>query len=139
MGIALASLAGVFVSAYLWLYKLGVIGTLSCGAGGCATVQLSPYSVFLGVDVPLIGLAGYLGLLALGLLAVHPRFVAERWPVRTLMVLSAIGVVFALYLTYLELFVIHAICRWCVVSAVLITLVFVLSLLEDRRMRRAAG
>ena len=47
MGAALAALAGLFVSAYLWLYKLGVIGTLACGTGGCETVQLSPQSRFI--------------------------------------------------------------------------------------------
>ena len=59
MGAAVAALAGLFVSAYLWLYKLGAIGTLSCGTGGCETVQLSPQSRFLGVEVAAIGVAGY--------------------------------------------------------------------------------
>ena len=59
MGAALMSLLGLFVSAYLYLYKIGRIGTLACGSGGCETVQTSPWSRFLGVDVALIGLIGY--------------------------------------------------------------------------------
>ena len=55
MGTALLSLAGMLVSAYLWMYKHGYIGSLVCGTGGCATVQFSPYSKFLGVDVALLG------------------------------------------------------------------------------------
>jgi uncharacterized membrane protein len=65
MAVTLLCLAGVFLSAYLWLFKLGKIGTLACGSGGCETVQLSPYARFLGVEVALIGLVGYLGLLAI--------------------------------------------------------------------------
>jgi uncharacterized membrane protein len=139
MGAALVALAGVFVSAYLWLYKLGVIGTLACGSGGCETVQLSPYSRFLGIEVALIGLLGYVGLLGLALLSLQPRFAVARWPVTALAVLSGAGLVFTLYLKYLELFVIGAICRWCVVSAVLIALFFLISLLEYRRVRRVTA
>lgn len=136
MGAALVALLGAFVSAYLWLYKLGVIGTLTCGAGGCETVQLSPYSRFLGVEVALIGLLGYLGLLGLALLSLQPRLVSARWPVTALAVLSGGALAFTLYLKYLEFFVIGAVCRWCVVSAGLIMIFFVLSVLEYRRVRR---
>jgi uncharacterized membrane protein len=137
MAAALVSLAGVFVSAYLWLYKLGKIGTLACGTGGCETVQLSPYARFLGVDVALIGLIGYLMLLVLTLISLDPRRADAPGPLRLAAWFSGAGVAFALYLTYLELFVIHAICRWCAGSAVLITLYFVLVLLERRRGRPA--
>lgn len=139
MGAALVALAGVFVSAYLWLYKVGVIGTIACGTGGCETVQLSRYSKVLGIEVALIGLIGYIGLLGFALLSLQPRFAAARWPVTALAVLSGAGLGFTLYLKYLELFVIGAICRWCVVSAVLITLFFLLSVLEYRRLRRATA
>jgi len=132
MGAAALSLAGILVSAYLFLYQHGVIGTLVCGSGGCETVQLSRYSAFLGVDVALIGLLGYAGLLGLSLLGLQPAWERRQDLGTVLAVLSGAGVVFTLYLTYLELFVIDAICRWCVASAVIITLIFVLSLLDRR-------
>src|SRR3990167_2650070 len=135
MGTALLSLAGAFVSLYLWLYKIGGIGTLACGSGGCATVQLSPYSRFLGVDVGLIGLVGYLVLLTVALVSLQPRWAEARWPGMVLLGLSSGAGLFTSYLKYLEFFVIEAICRWCVVSAVLIALIFVLSPLECRRGR----
>lgn len=128
MATATLSLLGLFVAAYLFLYKAGYIGTLACGAGGCETVQLSPYSVFLGVDVALYGVAGFLTLFALSLLGLRPALLGRAWPDRVLVVLSGIGVAFTLYLTWLELFVIHAICRWCVASAVIITLIFLAAL-----------
>ena len=64
MGAALLSLIGIFVAAYLYLYKIGEIGSVMCGTGGCETVQLSRWSSFLGVDVALIGIVGYAGLFA---------------------------------------------------------------------------
>ena len=130
MAAALFSLLGFFVALYLYLHKLGIIGELACGNGGCETVQLSPYSRFHGVSVPLIGVGGYLVLLVVSLAALQ-RPADRRWP-RLLLGLSAAGVGFTAYLTYLELFVIHALCRWCLGSAVLITLTFICALLDHR-------
>ena len=132
MGLAVLSLAGLFIALYLWLYKLGAIGTLACGTGSCETVQLSPQSKFLGIDVALIGVLGYLVLLGLALLALQPRFAGPAWPARLLAVLAGIALLFTLYLTGLELFVIHAICRYCVASAVVIVLIFGLAMRELR-------
>jgi len=135
MGAALMSLVGVFVSAYLYLYKIGRIGTLACGSGGCETVQLSPYSRFLGIEVSLIGLVGYAVLFVVGLVALRPGLTGARWPVALLAGLAAGGTLFTLYLTYLELFVIHAICRWCVGSAVIIAAILILALIALRQTR----
>lgn len=137
MAAAVLALAGVFLAAYLYLYKIGRIGTMVCGTGSCETVQLSRWSRFMGVEVSLIGVLGYLGLLVLALVATRPALESVRWPSRWLALLSGIGVAFALYLTGLELFVIHAICRWCVGSAFIITLIFVVSVLDLRRLRGA--
>ena len=60
MGIAVLSLAGLFIAAYLLLHRLGVVGTLECGAdGGCSVVQSSRWAVFLGIPVPAWGVGGY--------------------------------------------------------------------------------
>ncbi len=133
MGAALLSLVGLFVSAYLYLYQIGRIGTLACGAGGCETVQTSVWSRFAGVEVSLIGLVGYALLLGVALAALQPAQAERRGAPWLLAALAGGGVLFTLYLTYLELFVIHAICRWCVGSAVIIVGVFALALLELRR------
>jgi uncharacterized membrane protein len=84
-------------------------------------VQTSRYAEFLGVPVALIGVVGYAVMLAVSLVGVQPVFAQRRWPTVVLAVLSGGAFLFALYLTYLELFVIHAICRWCVVSAAITT------------------
>ena len=133
MSAAVLSLAGLFISAYLYLYKIGKIGSLACGTGDCETVQLSPWSRFAGLEVALIGALGYAGLLAVSLAALQPALAGRRWPATLLAALAGIGVLFTVYLTYLELFVIHAICWWCVASGVIVLAVLVAALLDQRR------
>ena len=132
MAAALLSLVGVFVASYLYLYKIGKIGTMACGTGGCEAVQTSEWALFLGVEVSLIGLVGYLGLFLVALAGLQPPMVARRGVALLLVAMSGLGVAFAIYLTILEVMVIHAICRWCVGSAIIIILVFAASLLDLR-------
>jgi uncharacterized membrane protein len=129
MAVAVLALAGLFVSAYLLLYKLGFYGELMCGAGGsCSVVQASSYAVFLGIPVAGWGTGWYAAVLAVALAGLQPRWSDERWPGPTLLVLAVGGLAFSAYLTWVELFVLDAVCRWCVVSAALVLLIFGLSL-----------
>ncbi|MGQ0560298.1 MAG: vitamin K epoxide reductase family protein [Gemmatimonadota bacterium] len=137
MIIAVLALIGVLISVYLTLHKYGIVGTLVCGAGSCETVQASPWAVFMGVPVPVLGLAGYLLLLAVALAGLQPERVAGRIMPILLLLLANTALVFTLYLTYLEAFVIHAWCRWCIVSAVLVTLIWLAALAELPKLRRA--
>jgi uncharacterized membrane protein len=131
--IALLALVGFFVALYLWLHALGVGGALKCGTGGCETVQTSRWAVFLGLPVAFYGVVGYFLIFVIALLALRPAASADRkWSVM-LVGLSTIGVLFTAWLTYLELFVIHAICRWCVGSAVIITAIWVVAVAGVRR------
>ncbi len=132
MVIALLALVGVFVALYLTLYKFGFIGELSCSVGSCETVQLTRWSTLLGLPVAAWGLAAYVALLALALLGLQPAHDESRAISRVLVALSGWSVLFSGWLTYLELFVIHAICMWCVVSAVIMALIFVASLADLR-------
>lgn len=128
MAIAVLALVGLLLSVYLSMYKLGYLGVIQCTVGGCETVQNSAYAYFLGLPVAVWGVGGYTLLLVLALLGVQPRWVAERWLALALVAFSAGGLAFSAYLTYLEAAVIHAWCQWCVISAVLISLIFLLSL-----------
>lgn len=128
----LVALAGLFVAAYLTLYKLGVIGELSCSVGSCETVQLSRWATLLGLPVAVWGVGYYALVFALALASVQDRFADSRGISLALVLLTGWGVVFSAWLTYLELFVINAICQWCVVSAVLAALLFAICWLDWR-------
>ena len=129
MVVAALALLGVLLSIYLTLYHYGLTGPLVCGGtGSCEKVQLSRYAVVLGVPVAVIGLGGYVALLVIALAGLQGRFAPGPSITRLLATLSGIGVAFSAWLTWLELFRIHAICWWCVGSAVIITAIFVTSL-----------
>lgn len=133
MGVALLSLAGLFESIYLYLFKIGKIGTLACGTGACETVQFSPQSKFMGVEVSLIGALGYAALFLTAMVALQPKFAGRSLPANLLFLLATGAFLFEIYLTAMELFVIHAVCRWCVASAIIVLLIFTLTLLDRRR------
>jgi len=132
MIVAALALAGIFISLYLTLYKLGVIGELSCSIGSCETVNTSKWSRFLGLPVAAWGLLFYFEVFVIALVGTFPRF--EHQPAISLLLVieTAIGVLFSAWLTYLELAVIHAICIWCVTSAVIVTAMFLVSLADLR-------
>jgi uncharacterized membrane protein len=122
------ALVGLLVATYLWLYKIGVVGELKCGTGSCETVQASRYAALLGVPVALYGVAGYGALFAIGLAGLDPLRAGDRRLTRLLAALATVGFLFSVYLTGIELFVLHAICRWCAASAGIMTAIWVLSL-----------
>jgi len=130
--IALLALVGLFVALYLWLHALGFGGPVKCGTGGCDTVQTSPWAVFLGLPVAFYGVVGYSAIFVVALVALRPAALLEqKWNI-LLAGLATVGVLFTAYLTYLELFVIHAICRWCVGSAIIIATIWIVALLSLR-------
>ena len=130
---ALIALVGLFIALYLTLYKIGVIGTLACGTGSCETVQLSRWATFLGVPVAAWGAGFYAVVFVLAFAGVQDRFADSRSIALATLVVTGWGVLFTAWLTYLELYVIHAICRWCVVSASLTVVLFGLALSDWRK------
>ncbi|HVD05611.1 MAG TPA: vitamin K epoxide reductase family protein [Gemmatimonadaceae bacterium] len=132
---ALIALVGLFVALYLTLYKVGVIGELACSIGSCEAVQTSRWSTFLGLPVAAWGLAFYASVLAVALTGLMERYEDSRPLALGMLALTAWGALFSLWLTYLELFVIRAICQWCVISAVLAVGLTVVSYLDWRELR----
>jgi len=138
MAVAVLALMGLLSSVYLLLFKLGVLGSLACGgSGACERVQTSPYAQFLGIPVAAYGVGGFAALLVVALVGLDERWVGRPGPSRLLAALSGVGVLFAAYLTYLEIAVIHDVCLWCLLCALLITASFVLSVLGARSLRSA--
>jgi len=135
MTIALLSLIGILIALYLTLYKVGVVGDLSCSIGSCETVNTSQWATFLGLPVAAWGLGTYIALFTLAMAGTGERYAGSLKISWLLVALSGWSVLFSGWLTYLELFVIHAICIWCVVSAVLMVVIFGLSLADLRGAR----
>jgi uncharacterized membrane protein len=134
MVVATLALVGVLLSTYLTMYHYGLVGSLVCGASeSCEKVQLSRYAMFLRVPVAVLGLGGYGVLLVVALAGLEGRFATGPLVTRLLVLISGLGVAFTIYLTYLELFRIHAVCWWCVGSAVVIAAIFVVSLVGLRQ------
>jgi uncharacterized membrane protein len=112
------ALLGLAVSSYLTYSHWGDESIVCAGIGDCDYVNSSDYATVGGLPVSLLGAGLYVGLLAAALLwGARPS--DERFPI-AFWGLSVAGVGYAAYLTYVELFVLEAICVWCVVSAVIL-------------------
>jgi uncharacterized membrane protein len=124
----LLSLAGMGISAYLtWTHLANQ--SVACGQSqDCDIVQQSIYSEIAGIPVALFGLIAYAVLFVLTLLRGRVPDPWDDYVPLAVFGISLIGMLYSAYLTYLELFVIYAICRWCVSSAIIITAIFALSL-----------
>jgi hypothetical protein len=81
------------------------------------------------------GVAFYVAVLAVALAGLSGGLVDSRRLSLLLVAMTGFGVFFSLWLTWLELFVIHAICTYCVISAILVTILFVISLLDLREVK----
>jgi uncharacterized membrane protein len=133
MVVAMLALLGLLVSLYMLAYAMGFAGAVICGLGNCEAVQNSPFARIGPIPVAGLGAVGYLGLLILSFLGLQDSPLGSRLVPLALLAGGIVGVGFSAYLTYLEAFVIHAWCQWCVASAIIMVLVFLASLPELRR------
>lgn len=106
------ALAGIAVAGYLTWVHYADIEPLCTGVSECERVQTSSYAEIHGLPVALIGLAGYTGILATALMSMPAARLVGAY-------LAFTGAGFSVYLTWVELAQIDAICQWCITSAVL--------------------
>lgn len=128
LSVLLAGL-GAIDAIYLTWIKVQRETALFCAPGeGCDIVNTSPYSEIAGIPIAVFGLGMYL-------LIIAALLTETRWAYGRLTVfgLALTGTLYSAYLTYLELAVIHAICPYCVISAVLVAMLFVLALIRLRQ------
>ncbi|MGC4106416.1 MAG: vitamin K epoxide reductase family protein [Thermomicrobiales bacterium] len=122
--------AGMAIAIYL-VYVHYQETALVCGIGDCETVQTSKYAEFAGIPIAWFGLALYLAMA--GLLIARTRRLIETDVADVLLVGAAFaGTLGVAYLTYLEIWVIHAICQWCVAFAIMTVILLVLSAIQLR-------
>jgi uncharacterized membrane protein len=123
------AILGMLVSAYLTWIKLSNTNAFCSGVGDCEAVNSSSYSEIRGVPVAVLGLAAYL--VMAGLLAAEKRWPAFRQSIPlAIFGLALTGTLYSAYLTYVELFVIKAVCPYCVASALIITSILIISVLR---------
>ncbi len=123
------ALTGIGVAAYLTWVHFDDAALVCVAGGGCETVQESDYATIAGVPVALLGLGAYVVLLGLILWDTPSARLGAA-------VIAFVGLVFSLYLVALQLFVIDAVCIWCLASDVVIAPV--LALLTALRLRTSA-
>jgi len=138
MWMALVSLAGLFLGAYLTLYHYGMIGTLACGVSSCEQVQTSRWSMFLGLPVATWGAGFYVVMLVLSIVGMQEKYADSPKLSLLMVVLTGWGALFTAWLNYLEGFVIHAWCEWCLGSASMVLVLFILAVLDYRETRQIA-
>jgi uncharacterized membrane protein len=118
------ALVGLGVALYLAYVETQAV-TAVCGpVGDCNAVQTSAYAYLFGIPIGVWGVLGYVAILAVW---AWGKWQADRRAARVLLAMTAFGVAFSIYLTYLEPFVIGAVCAWCLTSAVVMTLLLVVS------------
>ena len=123
-GLVAVAFAGLVVAGYLFITYTSPL-PITCVAGeGCKTVQASHFSSFFGIPTPAYGIVYYLALGVLG--ALWNKSWSKNMRL-ALIVLTSSGLAISLFLSYLEAFVIHAWCVWCVSSAILTIIAFIIT------------
>jgi uncharacterized membrane protein len=135
--LALLAVVGICIALYLTLYKVGVIGVLSCSVGSCETVNTSKWSMLFGIPIAAWGLGAYIALLLLAMIGSAEVHLDNVTIARMLVALAGWSVLFSAFLTYQELFVIHAICVWCLSSAALWVIILAVCIADLRAVSRA--
>jgi hypothetical protein len=125
--IPLLAIVALGVAAYLAYVEVNQVAAVCGPVGHCNLVQSSSYARIVGVPIALLGIVSYVAII---ILWVVDRFVQrDSWKMAArigLIALTVFGTLFSIYLTLLELFVIHAVCAWCLTSAVVMTILMVL-------------
>jgi len=117
---------GAADAVYLLVLKFTQSEAMCIGNHGCVTVNNSPYSTIYNIPVSLLGLMAYLSIILI--LSMEPRLPVVKTYGRIISFgLALTGTLFSGYLTYLEYFVIYAVCPFCMISAVVISLILILS------------
>ncbi len=130
--IPLLCLAGLGVAGYLAYVEI-TGATAVCGpVGNCNAVQASPYATILGIPIAVLGLANYAAIVGFWAAYRYANNSLADWSLLALLAITAAGTLFSVYLTALEIFVIHAVCAWCISSAIITTAMLLLVAMSIR-------
>lgn len=126
--IPLLSLIGIAIAGYMSYVEFYQVDAVCGPVGRCNTVQQSSYATLFGViPIGFLGLLGYLTVIILWLVGIMDSQVWKKRADTALWIVTLLGTLFSIYLTFLEPFVIGATCMWCLTSAVVMTILFLLA------------
>jgi len=126
--IALA-IIGLLVSIYMTVFKFTGNTNMCVGSGGCTVVNSSPYSEVNGIPVAVIGIIGYIAILGTLWFERRPGFFKDNGNM-IFFGLSLMGFLFTVWLIYVEIALIQALCPFCLTSQVVMTTIFILSVIR---------
>ncbi len=124
---------GLLVATYMTVYKWTNNNAMCLGSGDCGTVNASKYSEVNGIPVALIGFLGYASILGVLVLEKRKVFMAEFFEENATLLtfgLALTGFLFTLWLIYVEVALIKALCPFCLTSQVVMTIIFILSIIR---------
>jgi uncharacterized membrane protein len=123
--ITILAVLGIGISGYLSYTHLSGAPIFCGGSSACEQVNTSRYAFLGPIPIALLGLGLYA---TIALLSLIPAGTHRVWIAQAIFGLSLAGLLYSLYLTYVELFVLYAVCGWCAASAIVILLIFILAL-----------
>ncbi|MCL4274363.1 MAG: vitamin K epoxide reductase family protein [Anaerolineales bacterium] len=126
--VALA-IVGLFVSIYMTVYKFTGNEGMCLGSGECSTVNASRFSEVNGIPVAVIGIVGYAAILAVHLFENRSPFFKQNGTL-LLFGMGLTGFIFTLWLVYVEIALIRALCPFCVTSQVVMTIIFIIAVIR---------
>ena len=120
---------GVLVSIYMTIYKLTSNDSMCLGSGDCSTVNASKYAEVNGIPVAVIGMIGYLAILAVHFFETRNSFFKQNG---TLMIfgMALTGFLFTVWLIYVEVALLKALCPFCLTSQAAMTLIFMIAVIR---------
>ena len=122
-------IVGLLVSIYMTIYKVTSNDSMCLGSGDCSTVNASKYSEVNGIPVAVLGILGYAAILAVHYFENRNRFFKQNG---TLMIfgMALTGFIFTVWLIYIEIALLGAICPFCVTSQVAMTIIFIIAVMR---------
>ena len=120
---------GLLVAVYMTIYKITSNDSMCLGSGDCSTVNASRYSEVNGIPVAVFGVIGYLAILAVHYFENRNRFFKQNG---TLIIfgMALTGFLFTLWLIYVEVAILRALCPFCVTSQAAMTVIFIIAVIR---------
>jgi len=129
----IAAFLGLLDALYLLVIKLTEEPALCIqGLGDCWSVNTSKYSEIYGIPVSLLGALAFLAIV-LNLSLENTSKFLSKYGTLAFFGITLTGTIYSAYLTYLEVWVIHAICPFCIISALLMLLLLIISIIRLRK------